>query len=222
MLVKGTLDQNIVAVSMNFHGVLSESRNNLISLAQTHAPTHLFFVDSDMVLPPDILARLLRHQKPIVSGLYYQRQFPHVPVYKKDVPPPLPAKLPMDFLEKLPPEGTELMEVGVIGFGCVLVEWSLLMKIAEKVGTPTRFFAFENNEGEDMHFCRHVHNVGEKIWLDPTAECGHVATHVVTRETCLAASSGQTATSRLSYKEITGAVGKDETENKDSTAPSQK
>ena len=54
---------------------------------------------------------------------------------------------------------------------------------AETDPNPYRFFHFSNetHEGEDVYFCRKMHALGEKMYLDPECECGHIGTFSVTR-----------------------------------------
>ena len=68
---------------MVFQGALVDrARNRLIEQMITHpiAPTHLLFLDADIVPARDALSRLLRDGRPIVSGLYRKRLPPHLPV----------------------------------------------------------------------------------------------------------------------------------------------
>lgn len=158
-----------------------EARNILIREAMELNPTHLLFLDADMVVPPDACQRLLRHQKNVVSGLYFSRKKPYTPVYRKETEwVEEPGK---EFLSPTPPD--KFGEVGYIGFGCVMVSVEVIYKAVQANGGPRRFFSFANEEGEDVYFCRLMHSLGEKIYLDPECECGHVTTSVVTRETHL-------------------------------------
>lgn len=156
------------------------SRNQLIEESMALNPTHLLFLDSDMVVPEDTCRRLLRHNKDVVSGLYFMRMEPHYPVLRKDLAPPKPDDC---FLDKRPPN--EFCEVSYVGFGCVLVSADVIKKaVAANGGKPVKFFSFSNDdEGEDIYFCRLMHRLGIPIYVDPTCECGHVGTSVVTRKT---------------------------------------
>jgi hypothetical protein len=157
------------------------ARNILIQEAMTLNPTHLLFLDADMIVPQDTCQRLLRHQKNIVSGLYYSRKKPYTPIYRKEKEwVEGPGK---QFLTPTPPDKFD--EVGFVGFGCVMVSVSVIRKAAELNGGPRYFFSFANEEGEDVYFCRLMHSIGESIYLDPECECGHVTTSVVTKETYL-------------------------------------
>jgi hypothetical protein len=124
----------------------------------------------------------LRHQKGVVSGLYFTRRRPYDPVYRMEKE--WVEKPGAKFLSSTAPTG--LTEVGYIGFGCVLVAASVIRRAVEVNKGPCRFFTFANDEGEDVNFCRLMHSLNEPIYLDPDCACGHVGTTVVSRETHVA------------------------------------
>src|SRR3989338_4966594 len=67
---------------MVFQGAgIDRARNWLVDEMLVHpiAPTHIFFLDSDMVPSPDTLTSLLKRGAPIVSGLYRKRTPPYEP-----------------------------------------------------------------------------------------------------------------------------------------------
>lgn len=57
----------------------AKNRNLIIERALETDCTHVLFLDDDMAFEPDILVRLLSHDKDIVTGLYYLRSYPHPP-----------------------------------------------------------------------------------------------------------------------------------------------
>ena len=181
MLVNGFQSRLIIGIKVSSSSGRAPARNELVKQALELDPTHLLFLDTDITTPPDVCQRLLRHQKNIVSGLYYTRRLPHQAVVRKDKEwVSGPGK---DFLDAAPPES--FSEVGYIGFGCVLIHASVFKRAmaAETNSNPYRFFHFSNetHEGEDIYFCRKMHALGEKIYLDPECECGHIGTFSVTR-----------------------------------------
>jgi hypothetical protein len=54
---------------------IAEARNTIVTGALNRAEevTHVFFVDDDVLFHSDVLLTLLSHNKPMVSGLYYQK-----------------------------------------------------------------------------------------------------------------------------------------------------
>ena len=87
----------------------------------------LFFVDDDIELPDDALTRLLAHDKPFVTGIYYRRSPPCDPlIYKQEEEgwymPLLPDK---DY------QTGELIQVDGCGLGCALIHRSVFEAILE-------------------------------------------------------------------------------------------
>lgn len=79
---------------------------------------YLFFLDSDVVCPPDTIHRLLAHKKPLISGLYFRRSPPvGLPVMMKPVGQ-WHVNYPRD----------KVIEVDTVGAGCLLIHRSLLEK----------------------------------------------------------------------------------------------
>ena len=62
------------------------ARNEACKKALEIGASHLFFIDSDIVVPSDGVLRLLRHNVPLISGVYCRRSPPvGVPVMMKPV-----------------------------------------------------------------------------------------------------------------------------------------
>ena len=49
---------------------IDRARCDLVEQAQKMNASHIFFLDSDVILPPDGLLRLWHHRLPIVTGVY--------------------------------------------------------------------------------------------------------------------------------------------------------
>jgi GT2 family glycosyltransferase len=182
LLVNGCRNRLILGIKTASNAGLAATRNQLVHEALELDPTHLLFIDSDITVPHDVCQRLLRHQKDIVSGLYFTRRPPYVPVVRtRKEWVPGTEKL---FLDAEPPK--QFTEVGYIGFGCVMISAAVFRRalVGKEKPENHRFFSFSNekDEGEDVFFCRQMHAQGEKMYLDPECECGHVGTYTVTRE----------------------------------------
>lgn len=53
--------------------LITRARNNLTAMFLGSGATHLFFIDADIVFPPDAVFRLLRIDKPITAGAYSKK-----------------------------------------------------------------------------------------------------------------------------------------------------
>jgi hypothetical protein len=158
---------------------IDTARNLLV----THAmdvptqPTHILWLDDDMVWPSDTVARLVAHDLPIVGGLYFQRMPPFHPVaytrlHERD------GDRRGQFLT-LPDDPTGLVEVDGMGLGCCLVRMDVYFDLAERGGP--RWHAVIDGRGEDLHFFDRALDAGYQPMLDTDLQCGHVRDEVVQR-----------------------------------------
>ena len=134
-----------------------------------------FSLDSDVIAPRDAVIRLLAHNQPIISGLYNRRSPPHaIPVMIKD------GQWVVNF-----PRG-HVIEVDLVGAGCLLIHRSVLERFLTKPGRPGKpWFDWRvdlkghapGHEclSEDFSFCwRAKSEFGYKILVDSSVECRHV------------------------------------------------
>ncbi len=144
------------------------ARNVLVENFLRSDCSHLFFLDSDMVFPPNILDLLLKHDKDIVSALYILRKA-HRPCYRffKDGHYHAPEKIELN----------KLLEVDALGLGCCLIKRSVLEKLNEEhAGKPLFKMDYRNRTevlGEDAFFCELVKKAGFKIFVDTGVLVGH-------------------------------------------------
>ena len=150
---------------------LDAARNELVEKALIDNPDYLWFIDSDMLIPPNTLDHLVATNKDVISALYFQRKPPYRPVVcmMKD------GKYRLLDYVKL----NSLLEVDIVGFGCVLVKRKVFEKLKEK-GYDT-FFDFKNIQSdvteqlnEDMTFCENARKQGFKVFLNTSVICIHI------------------------------------------------
>jgi hypothetical protein len=117
-------------------------RNNGVSAALQVESTHLFFIDSDMMFPPDTLERLLKHDMPFDLT---HRELDGGPGTILNQP---------------------LREISRLATGCMLID----MKVIAALKKP--YFHALWNEGtaecisEDNVFCDKARAAGFSVWLD--------------------------------------------------------
>lgn len=133
----------------------------------------LYFLDDDIIAPPDTIIRLINHNKPIISGLYYRRYNPLAPVMLKDSPngPQWITEYP-----------TGLVEVDFVGSGCLLIHRDVL-KALPPLSNRCHWFDWRcdrtdlthlERTSEDFTFCKHARNHGFKIIVDTSIQCQHI------------------------------------------------
>jgi cellulose synthase/poly-beta-1,6-N-acetylglucosamine synthase-like glycosyltransferase len=152
------------------------ARNQAAKMAMRGNYDYLLFIDSDMIPPKDSVSRLMAHDKDIVSGLYFKRIYPHLPV----------AYTKFNKLEK----GVEceylaewedgLMKIDAIGMGMCLIKVSALKKMQETYGEG--LFDCESGIGEDQMFCIRARDIELDIWLDTTLIVPHLAITPITEQ----------------------------------------
>ena len=145
------------------------SRNTLVRSAQENKAAYIFFLDADVLAPPDIVLRLMAWKVPIVSGVYWS---------KKGYPAvwePHPSGLGFTPIKHLPQRG--LIEVAGISMGASLVDMRVFSCI------PDPWFEWglrdprKEGEGEghseDLAFCAKATQHGFKLYVDPELRCLH-------------------------------------------------
>ena len=136
-------------------------RNQCVGAAQLAGATHILFLDSDMVFPPDALKRLLAHQKDIVGAVYSQRTPPFHP---------LGQTLEGEHLVSF----TGLRRMKIMPTGCLLIALSVFVRLAK----PWFNLRAEGEKilGEDYYFCEKAREAGLEIWCDGdlSQELGHI------------------------------------------------
>jgi hypothetical protein len=130
----------------------------------------MLFLDDDHAFAPDLLTRLLSHEKDIVAALCLNRAEPYGPFCFKDVPI-FGAYQPIDLREHGP---DELVRVAAVGTGAMLIRRHVFE------GIPREYwFPVEEHSGEDMMFCQAAREYNFEIYCDLGTRLGHMTTTVV-------------------------------------------
>jgi len=126
---------------------------------------YIFFVDSDVYLPPRTFARLLQSNKDIVTGIYWTKSDPPEPVIYKD----LHMGPYFDFPEK------SIFELEAAGLGCCLIKTDVFQHI------PQPWFSYkmddiggEINVTEDFYFFIKAKKYGYPLWCNSNVLCKHL------------------------------------------------
>lgn len=207
-IVIGILHKEDVPVDMMFDAMMLEkagwralirfekdkpfdlSRSLIATEALEKKAEWLFFWDTDVFLPGDAIQRLVAHNLPIVTGIYYRR---HPPV-------PTPASLfrygPDKVFHPLTRDEVRpqrmLFEVDGCGAGCLLIHRRVLESLKDEVARKEvvqpgqakgihyyEFFKWQMGEkspgySEDLDFCDKARRKGWRIFADPNVNCGHM------------------------------------------------
>jgi glycosyltransferase involved in cell wall biosynthesis len=144
------------------------ARNEACKAALAGGYKWLFFLDDDVIPPPDAIEKLARHELDIVSGLYYRRHVPVEPVALRNVPGG--RQYVRDF------KPGDVVEVDVVGAGCLLIH----RRVLEAVPKPWFEWLCDREDlpksqqiSEDYAFCEKAKRNGFRIYLDTSVQCDH-------------------------------------------------
>lgn len=168
MLGKRAYDRKLsrdvpVALIHQTGSIIMEARNALVAQAKAANASHILFLDSDMVFPPDTLDRLVAHHVDIVCATYVRRTGDHAMLGAVDI--------------NAKPKGW-LNPMLHIPLGCTLIKLSVFDTL------PTPWFAYlstpEGTQSEDIYWSLAARRAGHTIWCDPklTSEVGHIGTAI--------------------------------------------
>ena len=155
-------------------------REHIAEQALKAGSDYLMFVDSDMVFPPDGIARLVSQGKPIIGADYNYKYPPKRSVTNVD-----PSKLKAEQVVEDPRwpghkflnpnnKPKKPFEVRAVGTGFMLIKTEVFQKI------PQPWFWFDLKDGhflgEDVWFCDRAREAGFSVWCDPTVPIEHIGT----------------------------------------------
>ena len=140
-------------------------RNRVAKAAIEKGAEWLLFLDDDHVFGPNLLEKLLAHEKPIVGSLYLQRMMPFAPVaytHKTEDERYIPINLHNHGED-------DLVEVAAVGTGGMLIRSEILHAMEEPW--------FEHGRAsEDLIFCDKVYELGlGPIYCDLGSRLGHMS-----------------------------------------------
>jgi len=140
--------------------------------------THLFFVDSDVICPPESLKRLLLRNEHIVCAKFNYRDPPEGRTlwFLKKKPVKISTKTGVWFIDFISNEKLEwheehepgrLIEIDACGFGAILISRSAIQKIQLRKSSNGHY-------GVDIHFCYDAKQIKFRIFGDPSIFCEHI------------------------------------------------
>lgn len=151
----------------------ARNRNVLIDQALEHGATHILFLDDDVIVPKDIIAKLIRHDKDIVTGLYLLRNFPHKPIifsYADEK-----GACTHRFIAPDEPEG--LIPIINCGLGCCLIK----IEVFQTMPRPwiTLGELEKDHWCDDIAFFNRARDYGFSLFCDLSVRVGHIASCVI-------------------------------------------
>jgi len=152
VLARRTAEHELFFVNAK-NSLVAEARNRIVAAACEVEAGAILFLDSDLVFPPDTLARLLAHHLPVVCATYARRTPPHNA---------LGAMLEGDFSSQPGP----LARMKRVPTGCLLVALPVLAQLPDPVfrtGIDPETAAIV---GEDYVLSDALRARGTELWCD--------------------------------------------------------
>lgn len=141
-------------------------RDRIVIYAQNRVPkpSHILFVDHDVMPRYSTLKKLLAHDKDIVSGVYplHQRCKTAWCLSREERFKALP-------IEDLP---DNLFKAKTMCMGMSLIKTEVFDNI-EWPYWRNGFMYGKKTIGEDVYFCKKLREAGYDLWVDPKLKCCH-------------------------------------------------
>jgi GT2 family glycosyltransferase len=169
------------------NGFIDDMRNNSVIKALSEQCSHLFMFDSDMVLHPDVIMKLLENNLDICGALCFKRYPPFYPVLFKQISGDINKKnlssIRYDHITKW--KDNEIIEVDAIGAGVMMIKMNVFKNL-EQPYFDRIYKTRQNNQdiffGEDISFCIKAKRAGYKIYSDTSVKCGHLCLHNINED----------------------------------------
>ncbi len=167
----GTTKQNAI-FSLQIGGYKPFNMNRLVQAARDNGATHILNIDSDMMFEPDVLDRLLKHDKAIVGVNYRARGTKE----DQDYPYSTVKFGRIEEYEERKPEDfpTKLFNCSAVGLGICLMKMTIFDKL------PKPYFYTKEKDilvTEDIVFCQDAQKAGFKVWCDPEIPVKHIGSY---------------------------------------------
>ena len=146
------------------------ARNKIVKKVIEGGYNYVLMIDSDIIVPDDVLEKMLEYPVDICFGLYPHKNTKdgYAEVFKpKDG----------DFTERFKYDelkGQVRVAVKGGGFGCVLIKSEVFMCM---MYPWFQYIAYSNETflSEDLYFCEKAMMAGFKLEADARIKCGHMA-----------------------------------------------
>jgi hypothetical protein len=148
------------------------ARNIIFQQALDYGCSHVLLVDDDQAFQPNALMLLLQHDVDIVSGLYFQRAWPHRPLIFD-----LAHENGECRYFSMNGNKQRLVPIVAAGFGFLLLKVDILAKLEK----PWVRLGELNPEEwcDDIGFFNRVRKVGIKSYCDLQCKIGHMGTMII-------------------------------------------
>jgi len=152
---------------------IADARNEIVEFALSQGAAYIYWLDDDVLAPPDAFLKMYTQHKDIINGVYWSKSNP-----------------PMPLLFRGHLEGSywdwhvgDLIEIDAAGSGLTLVKTDVYRKIQKELGEPwysVNYTSFPgrvqevpHNNTEDLYFYWKAKKAGYKVWADTSIQAFH-------------------------------------------------
>ncbi len=168
-LPEGSIHQRVIG------GNIARNLNELVDSAATQNCSHLFIVEDDSVFEADSVLRLLKHNKPVVTGLCRSRTAPFHPYVYDGIT----AEGGYTF-HPITENDKGLIKVAATGMGGILIN----MEVFKKLKRPyfSNYFEGEKEWSQDIVFMKSLVDNKIEVYCDLDVIIGHVTQCIIGSE----------------------------------------
>jgi hypothetical protein len=149
---------------------IDRARCDLVAQAKKLNATHIFFLDSDIMMPWDGLIKLWNHKLPIVAGIYGSKhEAPGVWIEQAKSGEGRYAAVSAEHLGKCSLFTDPNI---VVGMGCCLIDMQVFNRLEEPYFEWTQG-RVSGGVSEDFYFCEKARQAGIPIHVDATVRTIH-------------------------------------------------
>ena len=149
------------------------ARERIAEIAVEGKYDYVLFLDSDMVFTPDLLRKLLKADKDIVSGLAFMRKPPFLPCIYTQL---RLGEAGEKQEERLTDFNAGLVPVEGCGLACCLIKTDVF-RVLKKRNNSLFWPVF--GYGEDLTFCFKARKEKFEIWADTRVRVGHLGATII-------------------------------------------
>lgn len=162
-------DSQSIRVWKKEGSILPSIRHGLVREAQKQKCTHLLFLDTDQLFPPDLLRRLLRWKKEVVACNIATKAEKSYPTARQK------GKGPKGEVLYTYPGDVGLKQVWRIGCGVMLLDLSIFGRMTPPWFSVKYKLGVDDYQGEDWGLCEKLEQNGIPIYIDQELswEIGH-------------------------------------------------